>query len=400
MPSPVSKYRFGCSGWSYDEWIGPFYRSESESKLEAYSRVFDTVEINSTFYRPPEPGMVFGWARHSPKDFIFTAKVPQTVTHDRLLDVDKGAATDLANYCELMKPLLDAEKLGPLLLQLPPRLRFEEKHIDAFLATLPKEFQFALEPRNKTWMVPEAFDLLRKHNVAYTVVDEPLLPADVHITADFSYFRWHGHGEQPWYDYRYTLGELKDWVPKVEDAAGKSKTVYGFFNNHFHGYAPENCLQILEMLGVEAGPEQAKATKRIEEYRRGFAGEVGHPAKGVTLEDFTETPVADPELDPVLSRFLDRARLDRAKRIASSEVSVRDEGAVIEAKVRDYRITLDLSAKRMEHDCDDWTKRMQKKEFCKHIGKFFIMLPRVRALSILEEMRKTLEEWTFAARET
>jgi uncharacterized protein YecE (DUF72 family) len=398
MPSVVKKYRFGCSGWSYDEWIGPFYRSESESKLEAYSKVFDTVEINSTFYRPPETGMVYGWARNSPEGFVFAAKVPQTVTHDKLLDVEKGAATELANYCELMRPLRDAEKLGPLLLQLPPRLRFEAKHIDAFLSTLPDRYLFALEPRNKSWMVPEAFDLLKKHNVAYTVVDEPLLPGDVHITADFSYFRWHGHGDQPWYDYRYSLGELRQWVPKVEDAAAKSETVYGFFNNHFHGYAPENCIQILEMLGG-IGPEQQKAMKRIEEFRHGFALEKRGSGKGVTLEDFSETPIADPELDPILSRFLDTARLDRAKRIASTEVSIRDEGTSIEAKVKDYRITLDLTGKRIEHDCDDWTKRIAGKEFCKHVGKFFIMLPRARALSILEEMRKTLDEWTFAVRE-
>lgn len=297
----MKKYRFGCSGWDYEEWVGPLYRSESERKLQAYTRIFNTAEINSTFYRPPSQGMVFGWARYSPEDFVFAAKVPQTVTHDRLLNVEKGAGTELANYCELMRPLLDAGKLGPLLLQLPPRLRFDEKHIGAFLEVLPKDFQFSLEPRNKSWIVPEAPDLLRRYQVAYTVVDEPLLPADVHITAGFGYFRWHGHGQEPWYDYRYTKEELQAWVPKVQEAAGKSEVTYGFFNNHFHGYAPENCLQILEMLGVEAGPEQAKAMKRIEEYRRGFAGDVGHPAKGVTLEDFSEAPIADPELDPLLS---------------------------------------------------------------------------------------------------
>ena len=395
----MKKLRFGCSGWDYEEWIGVFYRSESERKLAAYSKVFNTVEINSTFYRPPTQGMVFGWARHSPEDFVFAAKIPQTVTHDRLLDVSKGAAEDLANYCELMRPLLDIGKLGPLLLQLPPRLRFEEKHIDAFLATLPPRFKFALEPRNKSWMVPEAFDLLRKHNVAYTVVDEPLLPADVHITADFAYFRWHGHGDQPWYDYRYSLDELRAWVPKVQDSVEKCDVVYGFFNNHFHGYAPENCLQILEMLGAR-NPEHAKAMKRIENYRKGLIGERREPVKGVTLEDFSEVPVADPELDPVLLRFLDRGRLDRAKRISSKQVAISDEGEVIEAKVKDYRVILDMSAKRLEHDCDDWTKRVGKKEFCKHIGKFFFSLPRMRALSMLESIRKDIDDWTFAVKES
>src|SRR2546426_59638 len=106
------RLRFGCSGWDYQEWIGPVYRNASESKLRAYSRIFDTAEINSTFYRAPSPGMVQGWARFTPEDFVFAAKVPQTVTHDRLLDVAAGADKDLLAYCELMRPLLDAGKLG------------------------------------------------------------------------------------------------------------------------------------------------------------------------------------------------------------------------------------------------------------------------------------------------
>src|SRR6266508_2962966 len=84
------RLRFGCSGWDYHEWIGPFYRNATESKLRAYSRVFDTAEINSTFYRSPSPGMVQGWGRFTPDDFVFAAKVPQTVTHDRFVDGARG----------------------------------------------------------------------------------------------------------------------------------------------------------------------------------------------------------------------------------------------------------------------------------------------------------------------
>ena len=338
--------------------------------------------------------MVFGWARYSPEDFIFTAKVPQTVTHDRLLDISKGAGTDLANYCELMRPLLEAEKLGPLLLQLPPRLRFDEKYIETFFEILPKDFQFALEPRNKTWIIPEAFELLRKYNVVYTIVDEPLLPPDIHITSNIAYFRWHGHGQQPWYDYRYTLEELESWAPKVKETAEKSKIVYGYFNNHFHGYAPENCLQILKMID-SLGIDQAKALKRIEDFRRGFIISGRQSMKGVTLEDFTETPIADPELDPLLAHFLDKARLDRAKRIASSEVHYTEENNIIDARVKDYKITIELEAKRIEHDCEDWTKRVAKKVFCKHIGKLLFILPRNQSLSLLKEIHENIDNWAF-----
>src|SRR5438309_10690187 len=145
----MARFRFGCSGWDYQEWIGPFYRNSTESKLRAYSRVFDTAEINSTFYRAPSPGMVQGWGRFTPDEFVFAAKVPQTVTHDRLLDVAAGADKDLLAYCDLMRPLLDKGKLGPLLLQLPPRLRFDETVIHRFLDALPRNFTFALEPRSE-----------------------------------------------------------------------------------------------------------------------------------------------------------------------------------------------------------------------------------------------------------
>ncbi len=282
------RLRFGCSGWDYQEWIGPLYRNASESKLSAYAKVFNTAEINSTFYRPPSPGMVLGWARYTPDDFIFTAKVPQTVTHERFLDVARGADADLKAYCDLMRPLLDEGKLGPLLLQLPPRLRFEEAVVHRFLDLLPRDFTFALEPRNRSWLALEAFDLLRSTGVAYTIVDEPLLPPDLHVTAPAAYVRWHGHGEDPWYNYRYSDEELKAWVPRIEQVASQAETVYGFFNNHFHGYAPENALRILRMLGVE-DPEKTRALDRIERFRAGVTKE-GLRVHAATLEEFGAAP--------------------------------------------------------------------------------------------------------------
>src|SRR5207249_4691689 len=154
----MARFRFGCSGWDYQEWIGPFYRNASESKLRAYARVFDTAEINSTFYRAPSPGMVPGSGGFTPDDFVFAAKVP-------------------------------------------------------------RNFTFALEPRNKSWMTMEAFDLLRSTGVAYTIVDEPLLPPDLHVTSPAAYLRWHGHGTDPWYNYHYSEDELKTWVPRVQQVA-------------------------------------------------------------------------------------------------------------------------------------------------------------------------------------
>ncbi len=390
---PMARLRFGCSGWDYHEWIGPFYRNASESKLAAYSRVFDTAEINSTFYRVPTPGMVMGWGKYTPDEFVFAAKVPQTVTHDRLLDVARGADVDLKAYCEVMHPLLDQGKLGPLLLQLPPRMRFEAAPIHRFLDTLPRNFTFALEPRNRSWMTLEAFDLLRDAGVAYAIVDEPLLPPDLHVTASLAYIRWHGHGQEPWYNYRYPEEQLKEWVPRVQQVGSQAETVYGFFNNHYHGYAPENCLQILRMLGVDDA-DKGRALGRIENFRKRTSAE-GVKMRATTLEDFGADPHAEAHFQELLVSFLDGPRLERAKAIEPEEVEVTRDGDVVLARVKEYRIELDRGAHRLAHDCEDWAKASERREFCKHVGKFFLTLPREEAILDLEAIRADREGWTF-----
>jgi uncharacterized protein YecE (DUF72 family) len=398
----VAKLRFGCSGWDYQEWVGPFYRSTTESKLAAYSRVFDTAEINSTFYRVPEKGMVLGWARYTHDEFRFAAKVPQTVTHDRLCDVARGADKELLAYCEIMRPLLDAGKLGPLLLQLPPRLRFNESKLREFFAILPPEFTWALEPRNKSWMVEEAFDLLAAHNLAYTIVDEPLLPPTLRVTAKTAYVRWHGHGKDPWYDYRYSDEELKAWAPKVQEVAARVHEVYGFWNNHYHGYAPENCLQVLEMLGVELTPAQVGAARRIAEFRKGLVRTATGTVRTVTLEDFGGAPPpVGGRVEAMLGKFLDPGRLDRARRSESKAVEIiEDEDASLVARVKDYRVVFDIAAKRIVHDCEDWATQLRARRFCKHLGGVVLALPSERATRLLEELAAHKDDWTFALPET
>jgi len=389
----MARLRFGCSGWDYQEWIGPFYRNASESKLAAYARVFDTAEINSTFYRPPSPGMVLGWARYTPEDFVFAAKVPQTVTHERLLDVSRGADKDLLAFCDLMRPLREEGKLGPLLLQLPPRLRFDEPVVHRFLDALPRDFTFALEPRNRTWMTMEAFDLLRSTGVAYTIVDEPLLPPDLHVTSRAAYIRWHGHGREPWYNYRYTEEQLREWVPRVEQVAKQADVVYGFFNNHYHGYAPENCLQILRMLGVQDA-EKARALQRIENFRRQATREATK-MQALTLEDFGADVPSSAQVEALLGTFLDAGRLARAKALDPGDVEFSRQGARILARVRDYGIEFDPEARVIAHDCEDWVKLAARKDFCKHVGRFFLSLPREEAVLHLDAIRADRDAWRF-----
>jgi len=261
----------GTSGWSYKEWEGSFYRKGEKTKLRAYSRIFQTVEIDSTWYRYPSKGTVMGWLRYSPSNFIFTAKLPKVITHEKKLGLEDSVESDLEAFLNIVQSLQLNGKLGCLLIQLPPSYKYNPQNLEAFFEMLSPQFKFAVEFRNPSWMRDETWKLLKKHNVAYANVDEPLLPPDVHITADFAYFRWHGHGKNPWFNYLYKPEELEPWIPKILEASKQVKQVYGYFNNHFHGYAPENCLSIIErILGLT--PQQAETKKRMSKKQVGLTG--------------------------------------------------------------------------------------------------------------------------------
>ena len=260
----------GTSGWSYNEWAGVFYPGSSSNKLSFYSKIFGTAEIDSTFYAFPSRGLVTGWSRYTPDGFRFSAKLPRTITHEKELDTAKGAEGDLVRFLSLMKPLMAAGKLGPILIQLPPSYNFadDSEKLKAFLSVVPEDVRFAVEFRHPSWLREEAWSILRSHNVANVIVDEPLLPPDLVTTADFSFIRWHGRGNRPWYNYRYNEGELGAWVPKVKEVVQKTKETYGYFNNHFKGFAVENSLRMMKMLGAST-PQQDEAGDRATRYIEG-----------------------------------------------------------------------------------------------------------------------------------
>jgi uncharacterized protein YecE (DUF72 family) len=265
----MSDILLGTSGWSYNEWAGVFYPNASTNKLSFYSKIFRTAEIDSTFYAYPSKGLVIGWARYTPEDFVFSAKLPRTITHEKKLELKKGAEGDLVRFLGLMKPLIAGGKLGPILIQLPPSYSFDSdfESLKGFLGVVPDDIKFAVEFRHPSWLREEVWSMLRARNVANVIVDEPLLPPDTVVTADFAFIRWHGRGSRPWYNYRYNEGELSSWVPKVKEVASRVEKTYGYFNNHFRGFAVENSLKMMGKLGTST-PEQdeaaVKATKFLE----------------------------------------------------------------------------------------------------------------------------------------
>jgi uncharacterized protein YecE (DUF72 family) len=262
MSDSGSRLYFGCAGWSYNEWIGPLYDSD-KSMLQQYASVFDTVELNSSFYKPPDEGTVLGLTRYTKRGFMFSAKINQKFTHELRLKLDEEAREQLENFMQLFDPLLTQDRLGCFLVQLPPSLKKNDTLLENFLAALPHRYDYVVEFRHKSWMDDSTWRILSKYQVAYCIVDEPLLPSEIHITSPLGYVRWHGHGHQPWYDYRYTEEQLQGWVPKVKEIRENTKKMFGIFNNHFHGYAPENCVQIMEMLGI-AQEKHRKTLKRLQ----------------------------------------------------------------------------------------------------------------------------------------
>jgi uncharacterized protein YecE (DUF72 family) len=378
--------RLGCSGWDYRDWAGVFYKLPDESKLKTYSRIFNTAEINSTFYSYPMKGIVIGWVKYTPDDFKFAVKLNRLITHEKSLDISKGVEDDLKRFCELTRPLQDAKKLACILIQLPPGMKFKKDRIEEFLKILPYDLRFALEYRNETWLTDEAHVLLSNYNVATVVVDEPLLPPEVRLTSDIAYVRWHGRGKKMWYNYRYTKEEITEWVPKVREMS-KSADVYGFFNNHYHGYAPENCIDVLEILGI-ATPLQKEAKKSISDHRK---SRIAAKPVAMTLDDFMEKEKED--IPAMLALHIEASRLEKAYDIRDIEL-MEISGEKIVATVKGYSIYIDLVKRFILHDCPDWKRTSREQRFCKHIGALILGLPEETSRLVLNSIK--WQHWEFS----
>lgn len=388
MASILNNVFLGTSGWSYNEWVGPFYTKMDKSKLRAYTKVFKTVEIDSTFYRYPSKGTVMGWTRYSPEGFVYTAKLPGLITHDKKLSLNEGIEQDLKRFIDLMEPLILSGKLGCILIQLPPKFDYRPQELEGFFKILPTHVRFAVEFREQSWIRSETWSLLEKYRVAYTVVDEPLLPPEAHLTSDIAYFRWHGRGQRPWYDYRYSVQELEPWIPKLKDVAGKVGKTFGYFNNHYHGYAVENCLQVMEMIG-NINAKQVEARKRVEKYLQSSAG-----LKSSTLESFIEP--RDMSFESLMRYFVLTERMQRAEEIEDRELTIRKQNASrVDAAIRDYHIVIDAKTATISHDCLDWERILTNKKLCKHIAKLLLLMNKETATEMLRKMYVEQDKWRF-----
>jgi uncharacterized protein YecE (DUF72 family) len=238
----------GCSGWEYRDWTGAVYpRGAKVDHLERYARLFPVVEINSTFYHLPRVGPVESWLRRTPPDFRFTAKFSRGISHRQ--DLTEGERL-LRIFYDAFRPMIAAERLLALLLQLPSTQPFRPRAARAFFELLPETPPVAAEFRDRSWFTDEADDLLREFGIASTAVDTPRFPVRLTVTSPrLAYVRWHGRGPGAGHDHRYTREELAAWIPRVRELRTRAATVLGFFNNDIGAAAPVNALQLRRELG-------------------------------------------------------------------------------------------------------------------------------------------------------
>lgn len=262
--------------------------------LTHYAKTFNTVEVDSSFYRYPDERMAYAWSRRGNPGFKYALKIPGLITHEKKLDPSQGIMKDLQRFLDIIEPLRRNNKLGPLLFQMPPSYKADFDKLENVMTLLPEGYQYAIEFRHPSWLQPETWRILRDSNVAYTIVDEPLLPPDVILTSkEFTYVRWHGKGKNPWYNYNYPEEQLQQWVPKMRELEEKTPAVYGYFNNHFHGFAVANALQLTQMLG-SMNEEQQGSLRRIMEYFK-------HPKSVGTPETAESTQASQTSLSDFLS---------------------------------------------------------------------------------------------------
>ncbi len=256
----VDKVLIGTSGWGYDEWVGPFYPKnlKKEDFLFYYSEIFYTNEINTTFYNIPSKWVVKNWVKKTPKNFLFSAKIPRIVSHEAKLDIN-SCLDDLELYLKAMEPLIKAKKLLAFLIQLPPSFNKKENfnNLKEFIDYWPGDpqsdkYNLVVEFRHKSWMDEEIFNYLKKKTLTYCAVIEPLLPPRMDITnPDFAYIRFHGFGKEIWFDYFFKEEEIKSWAQQIRKVIKNADTIGIYFNNHFSGYAVKNSLMLMKELNIK-----------------------------------------------------------------------------------------------------------------------------------------------------
>ena len=229
----------------YDDWRGRLYpeREPKRRWLELYAQQFDTVEVNSTFYRLARREAVAGWVSQTPPEFVFAVKASRYLTHvKRLVGIEDG----IERFYEPLEPLVSAGRLGPVLWQLPENFHRDDERLHGWLAVLPAGLH-TIEFRHPSWFVPEVMGALRSHGVALTIGDSPQRPFQTYeATACWRFIRFH-HGSRG-RGGNYSAREIAEWADRIS-AWRRRESIYAYYNNDWNGYAPANARELLKLLG-------------------------------------------------------------------------------------------------------------------------------------------------------
>jgi uncharacterized protein YecE (DUF72 family) len=239
----MSELRVGTSGWQYPHWKGRFYPPDLPTSrwLEYYARQFDTVELNNSFYRQPERKTFERWRDAVPDAFVYAVKLSRFITHRKRLNVTRES---IERSYGTMAGL--GKKLAVVLVQLPPRMKFDEDRAERFFRMVaPRRRRHAVEPRDASWFTEEALAFLRRRKVALVIGDTPSWPTHAAVTADFVYVRFHGPGRL--YASNYEDDVLREWAERIKAWRAEGRDVFAYFNNDALGYAPRNALRLREL---------------------------------------------------------------------------------------------------------------------------------------------------------
>jgi uncharacterized protein YecE (DUF72 family) len=240
----VKTVRVGCSGWNYRHWREVVYPKGLPARrwLEHYATLFDTVEVNATFYRLPTVSAAQGWVEQSPPGFLFAVKTSRYLTHMKRLS-DMGEP--VRRFWERIDPLVRSSKLGPVLWQLPENFHRNDERLAYALENLPAG-RHCFEFRHPSWFAGDVYELLREHRVALVIGDDPRRPFQTRdLTAEFTYLRFHHGGG----DGNYSHRQLGVWARRIEEWR-ESVDVYAYFNNDWGGFAVENGLWLRNRLAA------------------------------------------------------------------------------------------------------------------------------------------------------
>ncbi|NIS37829.1 DUF72 domain-containing protein [Candidatus Saccharibacteria bacterium] len=233
----------GTSGWNYHHWKEVFYPTTVSAKdwLDFYTKRFQTVEINTSFYQLPAEKTFENWRKTSPQDFCFAVKASRYITHMKKL---KDPQQSLEKFMSRVQILGD--KMGPILFQLPPRWSYNPERLNAFLEALPSDYRYTFEFRDSSWWKEEIYDALSKYDVSFCIFHLAGELSPQTVTADFAYVRLHGPGDA--YQGSYDQKTLSEWAKLFKKWAEQGKEIYCYFDNDQNGYAVKNASMLQEMI--------------------------------------------------------------------------------------------------------------------------------------------------------